>query len=77
MQENLQQPLKRKTLKDRLNRLKPSALQATSSLAVIAMLTGGVWLYRHDIPFAGQPVVVMKIHPLEKISTASTPKSKR
>jgi len=74
MQENLQQPLKRKTLKDRLSRLKPSALQATSVLMAIAMLGAVTWLYRHDIPFAGQPVVVMKIHPLEKISTASTPK---
>ncbi|HFC05441.1 MAG TPA: divergent polysaccharide deacetylase family protein [Rhizobiales bacterium] len=76
MQEDLRQPLKRRTLADRLGRLKPSGLQAASMLAVVVMLAGGVWLYRQDIPLAGQPVVVSKIGPLEKISTASTPAKK-
>ncbi len=74
MQENLREPLKRRTLGDRLNRLKPTALQSASVVAGLAMLAGGVWLYFHDVPFAGEPVVAMKIRPLEKISTASTPK---
>ena len=74
MQENLRQPLKRRTLADRLNRFKLSGLQSASALVAVAVLAGGVWLYRHDVPLAGQPVVVMKIRPLETISTASTPK---
>ena len=76
MQDNLQQPLKRRTLNDRFKRLKPSALQSTSLLIAIAMLLGGIWLYRQDIPLAGQPVVAIKIHPLETISSASTPKQR-
>jgi len=76
MQDNLREPLKRRTLSDRLSQLKPSGLQAVSGFVAIAMIIAGVWLYRHDVPFAGEPVVVMKIGPLEKISTASTPKQK-
>lgn len=73
MDDNLRNPLKRRTLADRLSKLKPSALQSVSGLVVLAMLVGGVWLYRQDVPLAGQPVVAMKISPLEKIPTASAP----
>lgn len=76
MQENLRKPLKRRTLKDRLKKLKPSGLQVASVLAGVMMLAAGTWLYLHKVPLAGEPVVAMKIGPLEKISTASTPKNK-
>jgi polysaccharide deacetylase 2 family uncharacterized protein YibQ len=75
MQENLHQPLKRRTLKDRLRKLKPSGLQLTSGFVVCAALAGGVWLYRSNVDFAGEPIVTVKIKPLEKMATASTPKN--
>lgn len=74
MDDNLRNPLKRLTLADRLNKIKPSVLQSVSGLVVLGVVAGGVWLYRHDVPLAGQPVVAMKISPLEKIPTASAPK---
>ncbi len=73
MNDSLRNPLKRRTLGDRLNQIRPSVLQSVSALAVLAMLAGGIWLYRQDAPLAGQPVVAMKISPLEKIPTASAP----
>lgn len=76
MDENLRQPLKRRTIRDRLNQFKPSALQAVSSAVLVSAITVGVWFYQHDVPFAGEPVIAIKIHPLEKISTAKTPKKK-
>ncbi len=73
MQDDLRNPLKRHTLADRLSKLKPSFLQSVSVFVGAAMVAGGIWLYRQDAPLAGQPVVAMKISPLEKIPTASAP----
>ncbi len=73
MQDDLRQPLKRKTIGDRLRALTPSKLQTASALAIIAGASAIGWAYLQDAPNAGQPVVTMKIHPLEKIITATTP----
>ena len=77
MQDDLRQPLKRKTISDRIRALTPSKLQTASAFAIIAGASAIAWTYLQDVPFAGQPVITMKIHPLEKIVTASTPKKKQ
>ena len=77
MQDDLRQPLKRKTITDRLRALTPSKLQSASTFAIIAGASAIGWIYLQDAPFAGEPVITMKIHPLEKIVTASTPKKKQ
>ncbi len=76
MQDDLRQPLKRKTIRDRLRALTPSKLQLASTIAVVVGASAMGWAYMQDAPFAGEPVITMKIHPLEKIVTASTPKKK-
>ena len=75
MHDDLRQPLKRKTIADRLKALKPSGLQTASVLSVAIAASAIGWLYFQDAQFAGEPVITMKIHPLEKIVTATTPKT--
>lgn len=76
MQDDLRQPLKRLTPRERVAGLMPSRFQAVAGLLVVGFSLFAVWLYRHDVPLAGEPVVSVKMGPLEKITTASTPQKR-
>lgn len=72
--DELRQPLKKRSLGERLWARRPSALQAASLASAAVLLGFGAWLVRAPAPFAGEPVVMLPVPALEEIKTASTDK---
>ncbi len=70
--DELRQPLRRRSLKERLWAKRPSALSLTAVSLVALLGGGGVWLSRIPHPFAGEPVVMAAVPPLKELTTAST-----
>ena len=70
--DELRQPLRRRSLPERLWAKRPSALAVASVLAVTGFAAGGFALSRLSHPFAGEPVVTAAIPPPEELKTAST-----
>lgn len=70
--DELRQPLRKRSLTERLWSKRPSALTAASLAALLLFAGGGIWLSRIPYPFAGEPVVVIAIPPIQEITTAST-----
>ncbi|MFT3988421.1 divergent polysaccharide deacetylase family protein [Aestuariivirga sp.] len=71
--DELRQPLRKRSLKERLWAKRPGALALASGLAVAGFVSGGIWLSRLPYPMAGEPVVSMIIPPVEVVKeTAST-----
>ncbi len=74
MENDLRQPLKRRSLPARLLSTRPSALRATS-LAFITVLGGlAGWLVVSHEPYGGEPVVHMRIDTSDPIVTSSVNK---
>ncbi|NNJ73830.1 MAG: divergent polysaccharide deacetylase family protein [Anderseniella sp.] len=74
MENDLRQPLKRRSLSARLLSARPSALRATS-LACITLLGGlAGWLVVSHEPHGGEPVVHMRIDTSDPIITSSVKK---
>ncbi len=74
MENDLRQPLKRRSLPARLLSARPSALRATS-LACITVLGGMAgWLVVSHEPHGGEPVVHMRIDTSDPIITSSVKK---
>jgi polysaccharide deacetylase 2 family uncharacterized protein YibQ len=74
MENDLRQPLKRRSLTARLLSARPSALRATS-LACITVLGGMAgWLVVSHEPYGGEPVVHMRIDTSDPIITSSVKK---
>ncbi len=74
MENDLRQPLKRRSLPARLMSARPSALRATS-LACITVLGGlAGWLVVSHEPYGGEPVVHMRIDTSDPIVTSSVKK---
>ncbi|MEO9873818.1 MAG: divergent polysaccharide deacetylase family protein [Anderseniella sp.] len=74
MENDLRQPLKRRSLPARLLSARPSALRATS-LACITLLGGlAGWLVVSHEPHGGEPVVHMRIDTSDPIVTSSVKK---
>lgn len=70
--DELRQPLRRLSLRERLWAKRPRALTAASAVAILAFAGGGLWLSRIPYPNAGEPVVVVAIPPIQDLTTAST-----
>lgn len=70
--DELRQPLRKRSLFERLWAKRPPALAVASLAAVLAFGTGFYWLSRIPHPLAGEPVVALAIPPLEAIATSST-----
>lgn len=70
--DELRQPLRKRTLKQRLMARRPSLFSATAVSLVAAFLAGGAWLALTPHPLAGEPVVTAAIPPAVEVSTAST-----
>ena len=74
MENDLRQPLKRRSFPVRLLSARPSALRATS-LACITVLGGlAGWLVVSHEPYGGEPVVHMRIDTSDPIITSSVKK---
>ena len=70
--DELRQPLRKRSLSERLWSRRPSALASVAVIMLGTFLGGGIWLSRIPYPFAGEPVVVAAIPPPEEFKTAST-----
>ena len=70
--DELRQPLRKRTLKQRLMSRRPSLFAATAASLVAAFLAGGAWLALTPQPLAGEPVVTATIPPAVEMTTAST-----
>ena len=70
--DELRQPLRKRSLKERLWAKRPSAFAVTSAVVLTAFIGGGVWIARIPHPFAGEPVVIAAIPPIQELATSST-----
>jgi uncharacterized protein len=72
--DELRQPLRKRSTMERLWSRRPGALAAISVLTLAAYGGAAVWLMRHPIPYAGEPVVVAAIPPVEVMQTGAIDK---
>ena len=69
--DELRQPLRKRSLRERLWSRRPGALMTASVLLLAAFGGGAAWLVRQDHPFAGEPVVVAAIPAVQELTTAT------
>jgi uncharacterized protein len=72
MDEDLRRPLVRKSWQDRLLAFWPTPLRAASGLLVLSALVLVLWLSKTHDASLGEPVVHLRIEPLDPLTTAST-----
>ncbi|MFN4141146.1 divergent polysaccharide deacetylase family protein [Aestuariivirga sp.] len=70
--DELRQPLRKRSLGERLWAKRPSLFASAAILVTALMLGGGLWIARMPHPFAGEPVVVAAVPPIKTLTTAST-----
>lgn len=70
--DELKQPLRKKSLVQRIWARRPSPLVLAYVLTAAAFGSGGWWTIHQPMPFAGEPVVTVSIPAAEEIATAST-----
>jgi uncharacterized protein len=74
--DELRQPLKRRGAFEKLWAGRPSALTSASLAAALLLGLSAFWLIRTPYPFAGEPIVTVRIPPVaEEIKTASIDKA--
>jgi polysaccharide deacetylase 2 family uncharacterized protein YibQ len=73
--DELRQPLRRRGATEKLWAKRPSALLAASLATALLLALLAVWLIRTPYPFAGEPIVTVRIPPAEELKTASTDKA--
>lgn len=69
--DELRQPLRKRSLSERLWAKRPGGLAVAIALAIAGYAALGTWLVRTPHPFAGEPVVVAAIPAAEEIETSS------
>jgi uncharacterized protein len=70
--DELRQPLRKRSLRQRLWARRPSLLLSTSFLIAAGFVAAAVWAVREPYPYAGEPIVIAAIPPPEEMKTAST-----
>ncbi len=70
--DELRQPLRRRSLRERLWAKRPSAFALACCSVVALFAVGGTWAVRTPHPFAGEPVVTVAIPAPKELTTAST-----
>lgn len=70
--DELKQPLRKKSLRERLWAKRPSPLVMAYVLTAGAFGSSGWWAMQQPLPFAGEPIVTVSIPAAEEIQTAST-----
>jgi polysaccharide deacetylase 2 family uncharacterized protein YibQ len=69
--DELRQPLRKRSLGERLWARRPSLLLSTAALCLVAAVAATVWAVRTPNPYAGEPIVTLVIPPPEQLKTAS------
>jgi hypothetical protein len=69
--DELRQPLRRRSLVERLWSRRPGAIPIVYVFTILAYVAGAAWVMRIPYPFAGEPVVTSLIPPVEEVTTAS------
>ena len=69
--DELNQPLHKRSLQQRLWEKRPSALTTAYTLVLVSMIGGGTYVASLPHPFAGEPIVTLAMAPLEEVKTAS------
>ena len=70
--DELRQPLRKRSLRERAWAKRPSLLLATSVLATVGYITLATWAIHVPYPFAGEPIITAAIPAVEELKTAST-----
>lgn len=70
--DELKQPLRKRSLVERLWSKRPSLLLCAYGLTIAAFAGAGTWAVRQPMPFAGEPILTVSVPPPEEIKTAST-----
>lgn len=70
--DELKQPLRKKSLTQRLWAKRPSLLVMAYVVTTGAFAGGGWWAVQQPLPFAGEPLIALSVPPPEEIQTAST-----
>jgi polysaccharide deacetylase 2 family uncharacterized protein YibQ len=70
--DELRQPLRKRSLGERLWARRPSPLLAVSLLTACGFVALSAWAVQTPYPFAGEPIITAAIPPLEEMKTAST-----
>ena len=70
--DELRQPLRKRSLKQRLWSRRPSAFAMTAAALAAVFVGGGIWVSRIPYPFAGEPIVVAAIPAPQDMATASS-----
>lgn len=65
--DELKQPLYKRSLAQRLWQRRPSALVMAFAVMFASYAAGGAWLAQQKMPFAGEPVLTLKVPPVEII----------
>jgi uncharacterized protein len=69
--DELRQPLRKRKLSERLWAKRPSAFVLACLTITSTFIGGAAWAIRTPMPFAGEPIIVAAIPPLEELKTAS------
>ena len=69
--DELKQPLHQRRLSQRIWERRPRALTTSYALVIATFISGGYWLVKQPMPFAGEPMITLNVPPVEEIKTAS------
>jgi len=69
--DELKQPLHQRRLSKRIWERRPSALLSSYALVITAFIGGGYWLTKQPMPFAGEPIIILDVPPVEEVKTNS------
>jgi hypothetical protein len=70
--DELKQPLRKRSLMQRLWARRPSLLAVTATLIIAGYGAGSAWLLKQPMPFAGEPILTAQIPPPEKLKTVAS-----
>ena len=73
--DELRQPLRKRGAFEKLWAKRPSALAAAMLVSALLLTALAVWLIRTPYPFAGEPIVTVRIPAVEDVITASIDKA--
>jgi len=69
--DELRQPLRKRSMAQRLWAKRPSALALACLMAAAGYVGGGAWLAHLPHELAGEPVITVAVPPVEEVQTAS------
>jgi len=73
--DELRQPLRKRGAFEKLWAKRPSALAAAMLVSALLLTALAVWLIRTPYPFAGEPILTVRIPAVEEVITASIDKA--